>query len=888
MLVLKDYQRRALGALGDYLGTVARLADNPEPTVSRRAAAVAYESVTEQTLGRSVPYRDVGESQALPELRGLPYVCVRIPTGGGKTVVAAHAPALALDQLLGVDRGVVLWLVPSTAILQQTLAALQDREHPYRQALAAGLGPVEVVDVDGALGLSRAALEGSTVVVVSTIQSFRQSDTTGRRVYAENGAFLDAVRALPGGAAGGLDTYADGRPVPSLANVLRARRPVVIVDEAHNARTDLSFKTLARLAPSCIVEFTATPDHEKAPSNVVFQASAAELKAEHMIKLPLALTVRPQWQAVIDDGLARRADLERTAVAEQAEGGRYIRPILLVQAESRSKTRETADVDVIRAHLREIGVPDAWVRMATGSEWELEGEDLLSPDSEVRVLVTVQALREGWDCPFAYILATVSNVSTATAVEQLVGRVLRMPYTEPKRHPALNRAYVVAASPAFETTLRGLTDALVGAGFQREEAAMLIQAALPPPRQGRLDDAPGGSLGLFDALDPMASVPSVEVPLAVAAVPADLPVGVRFEPARGALRVPVGIAPEDQDALASSLPAPAAAALAAALAPHRAPAEQGEKIVVPYLALRDGDLFEPFEASHVIEAALGSWSLDDCEATLDGYVPRGGLVRTAEIDVTEAGDLTTTAAAFVPRLQSQVALFTRDLSWTEAELVRWLDRRLEAPDVARPERERFLARLVVGLTRKHDLEALVRDRAHLGRAVSARVAALRAEARGQAFQLFLGGDGPGDLVVSPEAAFSFPPSAAYPRLYDGPHRFQRHYYPEIGAFDSNEEKDCATFLDGLDAVATWVRNPSRNARFGFWLQTSTDRFFPDFVCRLRDDRVLVVEYKGAHLYDGAAEKRVVGDLWASHSDGSCLFSMPRPERYQDDLHALVA
>ena len=886
MLVLKDYQRRALDALGDYFAEVAGLADNDAPTVRQRAAAFAYETVTAETLGRTIPYRDVGESQSLPELRGLPYVCVRIPTGGGKTVVAAHAPALAFDRLLGVERGVVLWLVPSTAILQQTLAALQDRDHPYRQALAAGVGPVEVVDVDGALGLSRAALESGTVVIVSTLQSFKASDTTGRRVYAENGAFLDAVKALPPGVSGGLDTYADGKPVPSLANVVRARRPVVIVDEAHNARTDLSFETLARLAPSCVIEFTATPDHEAAPSNVLFQASAAELKAEHMIKLPLALTVRPQWQAVIDDGLARRADLERVAVTEQASGGRYIRPILLIQAESRSSTRETADVDVIREHLREINVPDAWVRMATGSEWELDGEDLLSPDSAVRVLITVQALREGWDCPFAYVLATVSNVSTATAVEQLVGRVLRMPYTEPKQSPALGKAYVVAASPAFETTLRGLTDALVGAGFQREEATTLIQAALPASRQGRLDDAPGGSLGLFDQLDPMASVRAVDVPMPAADVPADLPVGVGYEPARQSLRVPVGITPEDQAVLASALPAPAAATLAAALAPHRAPAERGEKIVVPYLALRDGDLFEPFELSHVIETAVGSWSLDDCDAALDTYTPHAGQVRGAEIDATEAGRIVTTS--FVPQVQSQVSLFTRDLGWNEAELARWLDRRLEAPDVRPSERQRFLGRVVLGLARDHDLEALVRDRSHLSRVVNARVATLRQQARGQAFQMFLDGDGPGDLVVSPDAAFEFPPAAAYPRLYDGPHRFQHHYYPEVGSLDTKEETDCAVFIDNLDAVDTWVRNPSTNPRFGFWLQTSTARFYPDFVCRLKDDRVLVVEYKGGHLYNDAAEKRVVGDLWAGRSEGACLFKMPRPESYQDEILALLA
>lgn len=888
MLSLKDYQQRALDALGDYFATAARLADNSEPVVSRRAAATAYEAVTEQTLGRSIPYRDVGESQSLSELRGLPYVCVRIPTGGGKTIVAAHAPALAFEKLIGVDRGVVLWLVPSNAILQQTLAALQDRAHPYRQALAASLGPVEVVDIDGALHLSRAALDGGSVVIVATVQSFRQADTTGRRVYAENGAFLDTVKALPRGATLGpavsMDTYPDGTPVPSLANVLRSRRPVVIVDEAHNARTPLSFETLARLAPACIIEFTATPDHATAPSNVLFQTSASELKAEHMIKLPLALTVRPQWQAVIDDGLARRATLERAAQVEEANGGRYIRPILLIQAESRSSTRETVDVETIRAYLTESRVPDAWVRKATGTEWELDGEDLLSPSSDVRVLITVQALREGWDCPFAYVLATVSNVSAATAVEQLVGRVLRMPYVEPKQNPALNRAYVVASSPSFQTTLKGLTDALVGAGFEREEAATLIQAALPEPRQMRLDDAgPVGTLGLFDAVDPMASVPTVEVPLDLSALPSVLPVGVQFEPSRQVLRVPLGITPEDQAALVGALPAPAATALQAALAPHRAPAERGERITVPLLALRDGDLFEPFEASHVIEAALGLWSLDTAEATLNGYTPHSGQAQGVEVDI-DQGKLTT---RFVSELQSQVALFTQDLRWTEADLVRWLDRRLEAPDLTQSERDRYLTRIVLSLSRQFELEALVRDRSRLARSVSSRVADLRRESRAQAHQLFLDGQGPGDLVVSPEVAFTFPATSVYSSLYAGRHRFQHHFYPEVGSFDSGEEEECATFIDGLDKVSTWVRNPSQKPLYSFWLQTSSDRFYPDFVCKLTDGRLLVVEYKGAHLYEAAAEKRILGDVWAARSNGTCLFTMPRPEHYQDTLRALV-
>ena len=220
----------------------------------------------------------------------------------------------------------------------QTLGALRDRDHPYRQALTAEVGAVTVVDLDGALALTETTLDTETVVIVSTMQSFKREDPTSLRVFAENGDFLRPLASVPrtGPFAEGFDRYDDGRVVPSLANVLRARRPVVIMDEAHNERTPLSFGTLARLAPSCIVEFTATPDHTDTPSNVLVQASASELKAEQMIRLPISLTIRPLWQDVVTAALQVRSRLEEEARREEADGGRYIRPILLVQAEARS------------------------------------------------------------------------------------------------------------------------------------------------------------------------------------------------------------------------------------------------------------------------------------------------------------------------------------------------------------------------------------------------------------------------------------------------------------------------------------------------------------------------------------------------------------------------
>jgi type III restriction enzyme len=313
-LTLKTYQQRCLDELARYLRGVSTTgrADTP---------------FTEQT-GR--PYYDVA---ALP---GLPYVCVRVPTGGGKTLMAAHAVGIATRELLHADRGIVLWLAPTTQIVEQTLRALRDHDHGYRQALDTAFGGcVSVLDVGGALCVSRSMLDADTVVIVTTLAAMRVGDTDGRKVYEANGRLMACFSGLTP------EQYAvlqqpvdfDGN-APSLANLLRLRRPLVIVDEAHNARTPLSFDALARFNPACIVEFTATPQQEHDPqresyaSNVLTHVSAAELKAEDMIKLPIRLRVRAQWTEAVREALDKQGLLERLANEERAATGEYIRPIV--------------------------------------------------------------------------------------------------------------------------------------------------------------------------------------------------------------------------------------------------------------------------------------------------------------------------------------------------------------------------------------------------------------------------------------------------------------------------------------------------------------------------------------------------------------------------------
>ena len=297
MLTLKNYQQRALDSLRSYFSACSTLRD-PD---------TAFYSVTKEIFGEGLKYCPI------KELPGLPYVCLRIPTGGGKTLVAAHAVGVATKEFLQVDRSLVLWLTPSNAIREQTLKALRNKAHPYRQALDTLLQSVTVLDIQEAVTLRPSVCDGSTVIIVSTMQAFRVEDTEGRKVYEASSDLKTHFSNVPEPAKSFLEYVSGGDPIPSLVNVFRLRNPIVIVDEAHNARTDLSFETLARFRPACILEFTATPAAEDKPSNVLHAVSAAELNTEEMIKLPIRLEAREDWKELLEDALTIRADLEKTA-----------------------------------------------------------------------------------------------------------------------------------------------------------------------------------------------------------------------------------------------------------------------------------------------------------------------------------------------------------------------------------------------------------------------------------------------------------------------------------------------------------------------------------------------------------------------------------------------
>ncbi|MCG3112352.1 MAG: DEAD/DEAH box helicase family protein [Candidatus Manganitrophus sp. SB1] len=879
MIALKEYQERVLDSLRDFFRQCAK-EGRPE---------AAFQAVQARNGRPPAPYIPVQASGLLP---GMPYVCLRVPTGGGKTLLACYATGLAMRELMHADRAVILWLVPSNTILDQTADALRDPRHPYRRALELACGPVEVVKIQEALHLSRATIEGQTVVIVATIQSFRVEDTTGRKVYDQNGAFSEHLLNLPADRLADLFPGADGKPKPSLVNMLRLRRPIIIVDEAHNARTPLSFSTLGNVLPSCIVEFTATPAREgPSPSNVLHHVSAAELKAGKMVKLPLRVITRhpSQRDQLLAEAITLRNDLERLAVAEAQMTGEYLRPILLIQAERVDMCEPLRD-----RLVSEFGVEKDRVKISVGTLDELPAADeIKSPKCPVRVIITVQKLREGWDCPFAYVLCSLKETRSARAIEQIVGRILRLPEAQEKRHPDLNCAYAFSVSDSIVEVLAELRDALESNGFTAAEAERIII----PVAQGTLP------LGAYPKT---VQVSPAEIDAAVAQAQVEALDGkARVDAVKGEVTVLVPLDQDEEEKLASCMKTPEAKNKVREIVTlvreaekafggsgeTRAPSPYERQIdfIVPLLCVSEnGRLFE-FESTFLLEH---SWKLSEKDASLPvGYHPlhrpagEGGVV-----DVGQKGEVQTSIASesetdFVSTLHQQVFALGDAGDWTIEGLVGWLDSHIDHKDIPMGESAEFLRKALRGLMAKFgvdDVSALALDRFRLRDEIEARIQHYREAEKKSAFQLFLLPESP--LTVGDNRALNFKTMIYEPSwLYEGGFQFKKHYFglkpgelsEKTTAGESTEEFRCAQFIEQLPEIKFWVRNLPRKAA-SFRLLTSKDWFYPDFLCQLIDGRVLAVEYKGKHLYDTAdsEEKRAVGAVWAARSGGRCLFVMP--------------
>lgn len=857
MIVLKNYQQQALDALRAYLET-ARF----------KGAQAAWETLRTESAAAWHGYRPL---DGLPDA---PFICLRLPTGGGKTLLAAHAVKIAAETFLEREFPLVLWLVPSSTIKDQTLETLRKPGHANHEALRSSFdGRIKVLDIAEFAQLLPQDLKGRACIVVGTIQSPRTENKEIRKVYAHNENLEAHFSGVPEHEPG-LDrndgTDGDGRIRYSFANLLALHRPLVIVDEAHNASTELSNEVMRRIRARCIVEFTATP---AADSNVLHNVSASELKAEEMIKLPIRLKEHRSWEEAVHDAVLTRQHLAEVATKEAD----YIRPIVLYQAE---KKNQDVTKDVLLKHLTEQEkIPREKIAVVTGAQKELDGINLFDPACPIDHVITIAALKEGWDCSFAYVFCSVANVHSPTDVEQILGRVLRMPYARRRADEELNRAYAHVVQTGWPHAIRQLHDRLTDMGFEDQEADRFIERQPDIPLEG------GGGLERSKTPSLIVSAPAA----AIAALPeTDRTVVVAQQGPSGS-RVTIRKPLSDESLAAFAKALPDAEARKDFLAEHRifkaqwaaaaSPAERGIPFRVPQLCVvQDGEL--ALAEKELFLDAQG-WNL------LDGERYPAELSEN-QFDLRERGhewEIDINAGRLRERIVGAVDQFDLDLvdtGWTDGQLCRWLDQRLRQPDIAQPMLLEHVRRTIAGLTEKRHLKlpALVRARYVLAKVLLERLKQYRRMAFEHGYQETLFGTN-----ARVETTFDFAVDFAHQPYgphwtYRGSYDFRKHFHAAVGELkDRGEEFDCAQAIDMHAAVRHWVRNLDRREG-AFSLPTASDRFYPDFVAELVDGRFLAVEHKG-EVYatnDDSKEKRNVGELWQDRSGGKAIFLMTVVER----------
>lgn len=510
MLAFKDYQQRVLDTFDTYLGELGvakikadkidhanQLQDDPDLRLPKLDwPAAAWKAMQAKSL---VPQRKVGTQLApfsprFDELgNAVPAVCYKIPTGGGKTLLAAASVSAMLGKLLLKNTGFVLWIVPNEAIYTQTKKALENRDHPYRQLLdKTAAGRVKLLEKDDRL--DERDVEQNLCVMLLMLQAAGRESKETLKMFRDRGNVFGFVpnesdaesHAALKAAIPNLDCYdasifTANTPLvkSSLGNVLKIIRPIIVMDEQQKAYTALAFKTLFSFNPQFVLELSATPkdllqkNEAHYYANVLVDVMGSELDREGMVKLPLNVKVKAgnDWWDCLREASERLASLQTQSDRYQSDGGRYIRPILLVQVERvGADQRDGINIhsEDAKEYLMKLGYAEDEIAIKTSEKNELKTEgnhDLLSPKCRIRAIITKAALQEGWDCPFAYVLCSLAASRNMSAMTQLTGRILRQPYTEKTGVAALDECYVYCNHDATREVIEGIKKGLEADGM---------------------------------------------------------------------------------------------------------------------------------------------------------------------------------------------------------------------------------------------------------------------------------------------------------------------------------------------------------------------------------------------------------------------------------------
>ena len=820
------------------------------------------------------PYKD--------NVKGAPHVCHKVPTGGGKTFIASAALKVAMTHINPLYK-VVVWLVPSNAILEQTLRNLRNKQHPYRQRIDTDFqNRVEVFDKQQALtghGFTLTTVRENLCILVMSFDSFRTNNKEGRKVYQENG-YLQSFAPL-------VATQLDDDDEVQLMKVLQAVHPLVVVDESHNATSKLSEQMLNDLQPSLVIDLTATPREN---SNIICFTDALELKRNNMVKLPVIVYNHTSKSQVIDSALHLQHRLELMAMQET--NGNYIRPIVLFQAESKQQGAEDRETfEKVKQTLLDLKIPEEQIKIKTAEIDELKGIDLMSPTCQVRYIITINALKEGWDCPFAYILASLADKSSAVDVEQIVGRVLRLPNATRNSHDILNLSYVLTASAKFQETLDNVVKGLNHAGFSDRDyrsidAAESVEDTKSPnvvnpaslfpdeePKTEKEDDVDMGEITFKPV--PYNQTGNTTAPL------------INEEPPYTSAE-PVAVADilENAQKQAEEMDKQIADNDDFMITPDIAPqvktatiqsvfAESAKQVVLPMFFVANDSpqscLFDrpneiKLEGQHLLKsfklsmqpaditfaAAETSMYKVDVDEKTDEHAPRYEKVKGATYNyildyIRQAEDF-----------ESKLRRCSNVVAETMGKMIPLTQKDIQG----------YVARIFESFT-EEQLEDFMRHLQEYTETIKKRILLLEDEHKEKEFRRLLDTD---QIII--KQVYSIPNKITLKSPSQGITKMLHTKEESVNGFEAEVINDVAN----LDSVEWWTRNVEMR---GFYINGFINHY-PDFIIKTKKGKIVLLETKGDHL---EAEKKIrLGNLWANKAGNDYRYCLVYKDRKVDGAY----
>lgn len=857
---LKPYQQEVINDLTLFLERIQETKDT---------AQAFYDFWSEHPKTPLFPFSGTAIEPYKNNVPRVPHICLKVPTAGGKTFIACNAIKTIFDAFNYDKPKAVVWLVPSITILDQTIKNLKDPSHPYRQKISSQFGnKVEVFDKATLLqgsGFNATSVKEQLNIMVFSFDSLKAKNKEDRKVFQENGN-LQSFENL-------LDKDTD----ITLGAVIKHLNPIVIVDESHNAESDLSVDMLKQINPCFILDLTATP---RKNSNIISFIDALELKKENMVKLPVIVYNHQDKTEVINSSLQLQRRLEKQALEEEKNGGKYIRPIVLFQAQPRNADDNTT-FEKLKEKLIELKIPEEQIKIKTANLNELKNIDLMSRECEVRYIITVNALKEGWDCPFAYILASLADKSSAVDVEQILGRVLRQPYVMKHNFPLLNVSYVLTASSKFLDTLDNIVKGLNKSGFSDKDYKLADSSSIETSKT-------------VDPLQQLTLIPTVGVAQGTQEAEDDFTLDIDTS------RISIS----DDDSIDESVSEIETTALEQNEAFEKTVSEmessnipvlpneiqklvktytikevfkdEAEKVNLPqfYLSVPSNDLFSsgeeelPLEKENLLEGFALSKS--DTNIAFDSITSE---LYKVDLDETKK-EHTPTFVRLDGGVKESVMTYILDPSRKESRVKNLTKRLMDLIGNMYPlpdkEIERYINRILEDFKDEQFSDFANNEYTYKDK-IKRKITSLSEAYAEQKFKDFLDTD-----KVFIKSSYTLPKSIS---PGDTAKDITKSLYEKEGKMNGYEER-VINEIGNMSNITFWSRNTDRK---GFRINGFINHY-PDFVIQTKSGKTIVLETKGDHL--DAEQKIRLGALWASKAGNNYRYFMVYERRTVDGAYKL--